>query len=93
MQQAAKGGLAAMRAATLVNAVQASKRLMRKPTRPDNGKVATRREASDASTDGFRRGIGAARMEEESGRNTGSPVRWRGTRQPTAREGQSLHRT
>ena len=30
--------------------------------------------------------LAAARMEEESERNTGSPDRWRGTRQPTARE-------
>ena len=27
-------------------------------------------------------------MEEGNGRNTGSPDRWRGTRQPTTREGQ-----
>ena len=37
MQRAAKGGLVTMRAATQVNAVQASKAMMRKPTRPDIG--------------------------------------------------------
>ena len=70
-------------------AEQASKGMMRKPTRPDNGegchlfgKRVTHAPTGSAGV------LAAARMEEESGRNTGSPARWRGTRQPTAREGQ-----
>ncbi len=77
-----------MRAATRVNAGQASKRVMRKPTRRHPrgrltlaGKRATRAPAGSAGV------VAAARMEEGGGSNTGSPWRWRGTRQPTAREG------
>ena len=38
--------------------MQASKPIMRKPTRLINGKAVTGREASDTRTDSFRRGSG-----------------------------------
>ena len=64
-----------MRAATRVNAEQASKR---EDAEADpiatSGKAATDREASETSTGRFRRAVAAARMEEGNGGNTGSPV-------------------
>ena len=45
-------------------------------------------EASDASTDRFRRGIGGGMYGRGDWTQHGKPCRWRGTRQPTAREGQ-----
>ena len=64
-----------MRAATRVNAEQASKLITRKPTRqshgeglPSAGKRTTRAPAGSAGV------VAAARMEEGDGSNTGSPV-------------------
>ena len=83
-----RAGLATMRAA-------ASKRRAGLETRdaeadlpakqgrlPSVGKRVTRAPTGSAGV------LAAARMEGGNGRNTGSPVWWRGTRQPTAREGQ-----
>ena len=46
------------------------------------------REASDAGTDRFRRGSGDGTHGRGEWTQHGKPWRWRGTRQPTAREGQ-----
>ena len=46
------------------------------------------REASDAGTDRFRRGNGDSTHGRGEWTQHGKPWRWRGTRQPTAREGQ-----
>ena len=69
------GGSASMRAATLVNAEQAPKRVMRKSTAavkrgrlPSAGKRATSALAGSAGV------LAAARIQEGDGRNTGSPV-------------------
>ena len=74
-QRAALGGSATMRAATRLNAEQASKRVTRKPTRLNNGgrlpavgKRATRAPTGSAGV------VAAARVEEGDGRNTGSPA-------------------
>ena len=52
------------------------------------GKAASGREVSDASTDRFRRGNGGGMYGRGDWTQHGKPCRWRGTRQPTAREGQ-----
>ena len=98
MKRVAKGDSATMRAATNVNAEQASKPTTRKPTRLMPGKAAIGREASDAGTDRFRRGSARYASSLGSGGGThgrgrgaqhGKPRRRRGTRQPEAREGQA----
>ena len=73
-----------------VNAAQASKR-KRCGSRParNTGKAASGREASDTSTDRFRRGSGGGTRGRGGWTQHGKPCRWRGTRQPTAREGQA----
>ena len=86
-QRAALGGSATTRATTRVNAEQASKRVTRKPTRLITGKAASGREASDASTDRFRRGNGGSTRGRGEWTQHGKPCRRRGTRQPTTREG------
>ena len=50
---------------------------------PPVGKRATRAPTGSAGV------LAVACMEEGSGGNTGSPARWRGTRQPTTREGKA----
>ena len=74
-QRAALGGSATTWAAMRLNAEQASKRVTRKPTRPDYGgrlpavgKRATRAPTGSAGV------MAAARVEEGNGRNTGSPA-------------------
>ena len=54
----------------------------------NTGKAASGREASDASTDRFRRGNGGGTCGRGDWSQHGKPCRWRGTRQRTAREGQ-----
>ena len=75
-------------AATVVNAAQASEN-SDAGSRPGQatGKTGSGREASDAGTDRFRRGIGGGTHGRGRWTQHGKPWRWRGTRQPTAREG------
>ena len=76
-QRAALGGSATTRAATTLNAEQASKRVTRKPTRRNRGRLpAVGKRATRAPT-GSAGVMAAARVEEGIGRNTG-PCRWRG---------------
>ncbi len=84
-QRAALGGSATTRAATRLNAEQASKRVTRKPTRLNNGEGCSGREASDASTDRFRRGSGGGTCGRGDWSQHGKPCRWRGTRQDSPR--------
>ncbi len=76
-----------MRAATRVNAEQASKLVMRKRPAMNTGKAAIGREASDKRTGRLRRGIGGGTHGRWEWTQHGKPRRWRGTRQPTTREG------
>ena len=84
-----RAGQATMWVATRVKAEQASKRSdaeaappLKRVRLPAVGKRATRAPTGSAGV------LAVACMEEGIGRNTGSPARWRGTRQPTARAGQ-----
>ena len=57
-----------------MNAEQASKKSMRRPTRRCNGEGCHGREVSDARTGRLRRGTGDSMHVEGDGGNTGSPV-------------------
>ena len=70
------GGSASMRAATLVNAEQAPKRVMRKSTAGKTGKAAIGWEASDERTGRFRRGIGGGTHTRGGWTQHGKPCRW-----------------
>ena len=79
-KRAALGGSASTQAATRVNAEQASKRLMRRPTRRDFGEGCQRPEtppkivANEPKPDASA-GVGAAAcVQEERRSNPGSPV-------------------
>ena len=70
------GDSASMRAATLVNAEQAPKRVMRKSTAGKTGKAAIGWEASDERTGRFRRGIGGGTHTRGGWTQHGKPCRW-----------------
>ena len=90
-KRAALGGLTTMRAATRVNTEQASKLTMRKPTRHQYGEGCHRsgseRHTNRAGEPRFRRGNGGGTHGRGGWTQHGKPRRWRGTRQPTTREG------
>ena len=79
-----------MRARTRVNAEQASKSLMRKPTRRCIGEGRRRigKRATQAPNR-FRRGIGAGTHGRGGEQQHGKPCRWRARTKPESRKGQA----
>jgi hypothetical protein len=82
-----------VRAATRVNAEQAPKRSMCRPTRLQlRGRLIRLGEMSEDDAQSLHRGTGGSTYMKESARNTGSPKAWSGQRgqdQPDAREGEA----
>jgi len=71
------GDSASVQAATRVNAEQASKRTMCRPTRrPYRGRLKWLGEMSEEYAQLLHRGIGGGMYHKESARNTGSPKAW-----------------
>ncbi len=84
------GDGASVQAATRVNAEQASKRTMRRPTRqPFRGRLIRLSEVSKAIRSAAAPGYWRQHVHKESVRNTGSPKAWSIDDQPDAREGQA----
>jgi hypothetical protein len=68
------GDRASVQAATRVNAEQASKRTMCRPTRrPFRGRLTRRGEMSEEDAQPLHRGSGGGMYTKESARNTGNP--------------------
>ena len=76
-----------MRAATRVNAEQASKRATRRPTRLNNGEGCHRSRSERHAHRPAPPGNGGGTHGRGGWLQHGKPRRWRGTRQPTTREG------
>src|SRR6266705_3615550 len=71
------GDSASVQAVTRVNAVQASKRTMRRPTRqPFRGRLIRLGEVSKAIRSAAAPGYWRQHVHKESARNTGSPEAW-----------------
>src|SRR4249920_391790 len=87
------GDSASVQAVTRVNAEQASKRTMRRPTRlPYRGRLIRLGEVSKARRSAAAPGYWRQHVHKESARNTGSPKARSGQEwqdQPDAREGQA----
>src|SRR6202045_3669561 len=84
------GDSASVQAVTRVNAEQASKRTMRRPTRlPYRGRLIRLGEVSKARRSAAAPGYWRQHVHKESARNTGDPKAWSRDDQPDAREGQA----
>ena len=80
-QKGRLGGSATMRAATRVNAEQASKRVTRKPTLPDLGEGCHRSGSERRGHRPVPPGYWRRHAWKRGLRQHGKPRRWRGTRQ------------
>jgi hypothetical protein len=82
------GDLASLQAVTIVNAVQAPKRVMQEPTRRESREGRRRWEMSEQSHRSCR-GIGDGMQTKGTRRNTGSPSGDRSQGQPATRKRQA----
>jgi hypothetical protein len=84
------GDSASVQAVTRVNAEQASKRTMRRPTRrPFRGRLIRLGEVSEAYAQPLRRGSGDSMYTRKAYATREAPRRGRSDDQPEAREGQA----
>src|SRR5437660_12218295 len=87
MQRVTKGDLTSVQAVTGVNAEQASKRTMRRPTRlPFRGRLIRLGEVSKAIRSAAAPGYWRQHVHKESARNTGSPKAWSAMTESRMRE-------